>query len=54
MATIKRTLSTKASPTGVVEIHLRIPVSRSVIIRIKSGLYIDRKRLVDGKFCHPA
>lgn len=53
MATIKRTLSTKASPTSVVEIHLRISVSRSVIIRIKSGLYIERKRLVDGKFVIP-
>lgn len=53
MATIKRTLSTKTSPSGVVEIHFRISVSRSVIIRIKSGLYIDRNRLVDGKFVIP-
>ena len=53
MATVKRTLSTKSTPTGIVEIHLRISVSRGCIIRIKSGLYVDRKRFNDGKFIMP-
>lgn len=53
MATVKRTLSTKSTPTGIVEIHLRISVSRGCIIRLKSGLYIDRKRFNDGKFIMP-
>lgn len=53
MATIKRSLSTRTDAAGYSEIMLRLSVSRSIVIRIKSGIFVNAKRFKDGNFVIP-
>ncbi|MCM1143063.1 MAG: site-specific integrase, partial [Muribaculum sp.] len=54
MATIKRTKSKRPDKFGNTEILFRLSVSRNVIIRLKSGIFIDNDRFSDdGNFRMP-
>ena len=53
MATIKRSISTKTDAYGRSEIMLRLSVSRELILRLKSGIFVEAIRFKDGKFSFP-
>lgn len=53
MATITRNISTKVNTSGDAEILLRLTVSRSLRLRLKSGIYMNPKRFKDGAIIMP-
>lgn len=53
MATITRNISTKINTSGEAEILLRLTVSRSLRLRLKSGIYMNPKRFKDGVIVMP-
>lgn len=53
MATIKRALSTKVDANGRAEFMLRLSASREVVLRLKSGIFVETSRFKDGKFSMP-
>lgn len=53
MATITRNISTKVNTSGDEEILLRLTVSRSLRLRLKSGIYMNPKRFKDGAIIMP-
>lgn len=53
MATITRNISTKVNTSGEAEILLRLTVSRSLRLRLKSGIYMNPKRFKDGAIIMP-
>lgn len=53
MATITRNISTKVNTSGETEILLRLTVSRSLRLLLKSGTYMNPKRFKDGAVIMP-
>lgn len=53
MATVKRTITSKLDGCGNAEILLRLSVSRQLILRLRSGIFINPKRFKDGSFIIP-
>lgn len=53
MATIKRSITSKLDGCGNAEILLRLSVSRQLILRLRSGVFINPKRFKDGDFIIP-
>lgn len=53
MATITRNISTKVNTSGEAEILLRLTVSRTLRLRLKSGIYMNPKRFKDGAIIMP-
>lgn len=53
MATIKRSISKRPDKFGKAEIMLRLSVSRQIILRLKSGIFVDSSRFKDDKFIIP-
>ncbi len=53
MATIKRSITSKLDGCGNAEILLRLSVSRQLILRLRSGVFINPKRFKDGVFIIP-
>lgn len=48
MATITRSLSTKADGNGLNQILLRVNINRTLQLRIKSGIFVSSNRFKDG------
>lgn len=53
MATIKRSITAKLDGCGNAEILLRLSVSRQLILRLRSGVFVNPKRFKDGNFIIP-
>lgn len=53
MATLSRNITKGLNPAGKGELLLRLSVSRNLVVRIKTGLWIDPKRFTNGKFSMP-
>ena len=53
MATIARNITKGTNPSGRAELLLRLSVSRSLVVRLKTGLWIDPKRFNKGVFSLP-
>ncbi len=53
MATIKRSITSKLDGCGNAEILLRLSVSRQLILRLRSEVFINPKRFKDGDFIIP-
>ena len=53
MATITRYITKGTNPFGKAELLLRLSVSRSLVARLKTGLWIDPTRFNKGSFSMP-
>ncbi|MBD5357553.1 MAG: site-specific integrase [Bacteroides sp.] len=53
MATLTRNITKGTNPIGKAEILLRLSVSRSLVVRLKTGLWIDPARFDKGTFSLP-
>ncbi|MDE6787159.1 MAG: hypothetical protein K2J46_09005, partial [Muribaculaceae bacterium] len=53
MATLTRSITKGTNPMGKAEILLRLSVSRNLVVRLKTGLWIDPSRFEKGSFSFP-
>ena len=53
MATLTRNITKGTNPMGKAEILLRLSVSRNLVVRLKTGLWIDPSRFDKGTFSLP-
>ena len=53
MATLTRNITKGTNPMGKAEILLRLSVSRNLVVRLKTGLWIDPARFDKGTFSLP-
>lgn len=53
MASITRSITKGTNPNGKAEILLRLSVSRNLVARLKTGLWIDPARFDKGTFSLP-
>lgn len=53
MATLTRNITKGTNPMGKAEILLRLSVSRNLVVRLKTGLWVDPVRFDKGTFSLP-
>ena len=50
MATLTRNITKGTNPMGKAELLLRLSVSRNLVVRLKTGLWMDPSRFDRGTF----
>ena len=53
MATLTRNITKGTNPMGKAELLLRLSVSRNLVVRLKTGLWMDPSRFDKGVFSLP-